>query len=180
VVFVFGLVNGNWVLQAKLAPPDATVGSQFGTIAAIDGNMLAVGAPGAPGAAPFSGAVYLFTKADRGWVQTAKLAASDGAGLDTYGLGLDLNSGMVAVGAPSHNLGAGNAAGAVYLYQIEDGKATQFAEFAGSDIGPGGNFGLSVSLRAGILLVGGPGQHPQPNNNPFYPEGEAYIYRIDH
>ena len=56
---------------------------------------------------------------------------------------------------------------------------TQLAEFAGSDMGPDGNFGLSVSLRAGILLVGRPGQHPQPNNNPCYPEGEAYIYRID-
>jgi len=46
--------------------------------------------------------------------------------------------------------------------------------------GPDGNFRLSVSLRSGILRVGRPGQHPQPNNNPFYPEGEAIIYRIDH
>ncbi len=29
-----------------------------------------------------------------------------------------------------------------------------------------------------MLLVGAPGQHPQPNNVP-YPEGEAYIYKIN-
>ena len=61
-------------------------------------------------------------------------------------------------------------AGAVYLYRIDDGKATQLAEFAGFDMGPGGNFGLSVSLTSGILLVGRPGQHPQPDNDPFTPK----------
>jgi hypothetical protein len=44
--WVFGLVNGSWTLQAKLAPSDLIVGSQFGTIAAIDGNTMIVGAPG--------------------------------------------------------------------------------------------------------------------------------------
>lgn len=172
-------MNGSWALQAKLAPSDLTVGSQFGTIAAIDGNMVIVGAPGAPGATAFSGAVYAFTKGNKGWVQTAKLAAADGVGGDFYGLGLDLNSGIVAVGAESRTTSAGNSSGAVYLYQLEDGKATQFAEFTGSDIGATGNFGTSVALRAGLLLVGASGQHPQANNVP-YPEGEAYIYRIDH
>ncbi len=42
----------------------------------------------------------------------------------------------------------------------------------------GGNFGLSVALKNGMLLIGAPGQHPQPNNVP-YPEGEAYIYKVN-
>jgi hypothetical protein len=41
---------------------------------------------------------------------------------------------------------------------------------------PALNFGFSVTLKNGMLLVGAPLQHPQPNNVP-YAEGEAYVYR---
>ena len=44
----------------------------------------------------------------------------------------------------------------------------------------------AVLLRAAIAIaatlvpaVGAPGQHPQPDHNPLYPEGEAYVYRVN-
>ena len=176
--WVFGLSNGNWALQAKLAPSDLTSGSEFGTTVAIDGNSVVVGAPEAPGASAFTGAVYVFGKQNAGWIQTAKLMAADGVSGDGYGFGVDINGGTIAIGAPNRATSAGFDAGDVYLYQLKDGKWGQFAEFPGSDVAASGAFGLSVALRNGTLLVGAAGQHPQPNNVP-YPEGEAYVYKIN-
>jgi hypothetical protein len=82
-----------------------------------------------------------------------------------------LNGGTAAIGGGSHG-------GATYLFQLNDGQWTQFAELTASDVGPTAGFGGSVALRNGTLLVGAFGQHPQPNNAP-YPEGEAYIYKIN-
>jgi hypothetical protein len=178
VVFVFGVANGQWTLQAKLSPNDATTASQFGSTVVVDGNSVFASAPAAPGASAFTGAVYVFARQGAGWVQTAKVTAADGVSGDGFGFGLDAHGGTMAVGAQSHPTSAGFGAGVVYLLQFKDGKWTQSAQFSGSDVAAGGNFGFSVSLKNDVLLVGAPGQHPQPNNVP-YPEGEAYIYSVN-
>jgi hypothetical protein len=169
--YVFTGNNASWTLQAKLAPSDPTQGSAFGTLVALDGNRLLVNAPAANGAAPLTGAAYVFTKQDHSWTQQAKLTAFDGVGGDGFSSGIALNGGTAAIGGGSHG-------GATYLFQLNDGQWTQFAELTASDVGPTAGFGGSVALRNGTLLVGAFGQHPQPNNAP-YPEGEAYIYKIN-
>ena len=92
---------------------------------------------------------------------------------------MDLNGGTIAIGAENHATSAGLNAGTVYLYRLNGGTWTQFAELTGSDVAAGGGFGLSVELKNGTLAVGAPGQHPQPDHNPLYPEGEAYVYRVN-
>jgi hypothetical protein len=176
--WVFGLMNGTWTLQAKLSPSDLTPGSQFGVMVVAAGNSVIVGAPSAPGASAFSGAVYVFHKQGTGWVQTAKVIASDGVSGDGFGTGVDVNGESMAIGAAGRSTSAGFSTGAVYLFHVNDGQWTQSDEFAGSDLGTGGGFGGSVALRKGTLLVGAFGQHPQPNNAP-YPEGEAYVYKVN-
>jgi hypothetical protein len=177
---VFSLMNGKWVLQSKLVPSDATFGSNFGSIVAVDGNLVVVGAPFGPGASAFSGAAYVFGKQDNGgWSQQAKLTAADGVSFDQFGLGVAVNGGTVGIGGSNHTTSAGFGAGIVYLYRFNDGKWTQFAELTGSDVAAGAGFGSSVALKNGTLAVGAPGQHPQPDHNPFYPEGEAYVYGIN-
>jgi len=175
VAFVFGLVDGHWTLQAKLAPADAPAAAQFGTTLAIQGNAIFVGAPAAPRSSTFTGAVYVFGRQGTSWVQTAKVTAADGVSGDGFGFGMDVNGGFMAVGASSHTTSAGFGAGAAYLFQLKDGRWIPSAEITGSDVAAGGNFGFSVTLKNGVLLVGAPLQHSQPNNVP-YPEGEAYVY----
>jgi hypothetical protein len=176
--WVFGLVQGKWTLQAKLSPSDLISGSQFGVMVVAGRDSVVVGAPSAPGASAFSGAVYVFNRQDTGWVQTAKVIASDGVSGDGFGFGLDVNGETMAIGATGRTTSAGVGTGAVYLYHLNDGRWKQFDEFTGSDVATGGGFGGSVALRNGTLLVGAFGQHPQPNNAP-YPEGEAYVYKVN-
>ena len=178
VAHVFGLVDGTWMLQAKLSPAELTSGAGFGTSVDISGSTVVIGAPGAPGAGAFTGAAYVFVKKDSTWVQTSKLMGTDGASGDSFGISVSIQGGTIAAGAWGHATSAGFNAGTAYLFRSGDNQWAQFAELAGSDVAAGGGFGESVVFRNGTLLIGAPLQHPQPNNAP-YPEGEAYIYRVN-
>ena len=101
-VYVFTRDNsGVWRQAANLRASDAAVGDRFGWSVAVDGDTVVAGAYGDDGAnvvAPDSGSVYVFTKPSDGWDQwddladdaktqlTAKLAASDAAAGDRFGV----------------------------------------------------------------------------------------------
>ncbi|MEM9997401.1 MAG: alpha/beta hydrolase, partial [Bacteroidota bacterium] len=71
-----------------LVPSDAVPGARFGAdVALIGGGHLVVGAPGAHGERPRTGAAYVFTyDRDRlAWIETAKLTAPDGLSGDEFG-----------------------------------------------------------------------------------------------
>ena len=88
-VYVFTFSNGIWTPQAYLRASNAEGGDGFvgggdvfGSSVALSGDTLVVGAPGesssatggeANNSAPFSGAVYTFTRTNGVWVQEAYL-----------------------------------------------------------------------------------------------------------
>jgi hypothetical protein len=178
VAYIFGVVNANWVLQAKLSPSELTSGSSFGSSVDISGNTVLIGAPGAPGISAFTGAAYVFVRQGGTWIQTSKLTGSDGVAGDNFGFAVSIQGGTVAAGAPGHTTSGGLSAGSAYLFHVSDNQWTQFAELTGSDVAAGGAFGDSIVFRNGTLLAGASLQHPQPNHAP-YPEGEAYIYSVN-
>ena len=62
---------------ARLEADDASGGARFGSALDIDGPLAVVGASGLNH--PFNaGAAYVFSETGSGWVQVAKLQASDG------------------------------------------------------------------------------------------------------
>ena len=81
----------------KLLPTDGADGDQFGTSIAMANGVVAVGAYFGGDGASAPGFAYLFD-ASTG-VQTAKLLASDGVLLDQFGVSIDIDGGVVAVGA---------------------------------------------------------------------------------
>jgi len=114
-------------------------GDEFGSAVSLDGNRLAVGAPGdnaANNAAPSTSAAYLFTFADAAFTG-GTLEAIIGAGYtggknidlasqlkagDEFGDSLSLSGNRLVVGAPFDN-GANYAArqtGAAYLFTFSD------------------------------------------------------------
>jgi hypothetical protein len=129
VAHVFGLIKGNWVLQAKLSPSDLTSGAEFGTSADISGDTVVIGAPGAPGASAFSGAAYVFVKQASTWVQTSKLTGADGVSGDGFGISVSIQGGTIAAGAWGHATSAGFNAGSAYLFHLRDNQWAQFSGF---------------------------------------------------
>ena len=78
--YVFSRHHGGtdaWGEVARLAASDNEVGDNFGNRAAVDGNVIIVGAIGKKTAGSWSGAAYEFRFQGGQWRETGKLIASD-------------------------------------------------------------------------------------------------------
>jgi hypothetical protein len=64
-----------------LVASDASSSAAFGAALSLDGDLALVGAPQQDG----KGAAYVFERTSLGWMQVAKLTASDGASGDLFG-----------------------------------------------------------------------------------------------
>ena len=106
---------GDWMLQTKLVPADASFSSYtaFGSSVALLGDLLVVGAAGDSGQGFLSGAVYLFRKQGNTWVEAQKLWPDEVDYLGAFfGREVRLSANTLVVSAPSEY---GNA---VYVYEI--------------------------------------------------------------
>jgi len=135
------------------ANPDPLQFLNVGRALAIDGGEVIVGADRrlfAPFYQPFIGAAFL-TDATGTLLHT--LAASDGATGHNFGMAVAIGGGYCAVGARNAN-GAVFNSGAVYVYDTATGLQLHKL------IAPAGlafeEFGASLSIDAGKLLVGAP------------------------
>jgi hypothetical protein len=134
--------------------------------------------------APDSGAVYVFVRRGARWTQQAYLKAKRpnpsitpqlggdqfGGGDSLAGPSLALWADTLAVGAPGEDWRVAASpkalqeryvvdAGAVYIFKRRDGFWSQDGRVVPSGVDLGGNFGMSVALQGGRLVVGA-WQHP--------------------
>ena len=157
---------------AKLLPNDPRVGDLFGNSIAIDNGVVAVGAfregdrefnfPYLSG----SGSAYLFN-ASTG-TQIAKLVPSDGSLADEFGFSIAISNGVVAVGVPQRD-DNGSSSGSAYLFNASTGA--QIAKLLPSDPTSGDNFGVSIAIDNGVVVVGA----VYDDDNGF-DSGSAYLY----
>jgi VCBS repeat-containing protein len=102
-VFVWrsGTFN-TWDLARKVMAPDGASSDQFGYSVALDGDILAVGAPQRIENSRAVGVVYLFARHQDGsnaWGFVKKILAADGAAGDTFGNAVAVSGNTLAVGA---------------------------------------------------------------------------------
>jgi hypothetical protein len=172
--YVFALKKSQWTQQAALAASDPSSGGAFGFSVSVEHGVVAVGAPLQPGTTSFSGAAYIFTGNEGVWAQKAKLQANDSAASDQFGNSVSVSGETVLVGAPQHSVGADIGAGAAYAFTAELGRWNLVAEVSASDV-PGGDFGWSVAMQNGALVIGAPFQNPSPEG---YAAGEVYVFQL--
>jgi len=169
-VYVFVRSGTTWSQQAKITPADGTVNDAFGHSLALEGDTLVVGADQHTGAAPNSGVAYVFARSGTTWSQQGELAASDAAANDAFGKSVSLSGGMVVVGA-SQRSDAGAASGAAYLFGRAGVTWSQRAKLTAGDASPLANFGQSVAISHGVVLVGASG-----DNGIGTASGSAYVF----
>ncbi len=158
---------------AKLTASDAQAGDRLGRGAAIDGDTIVVGTENNP----TPGAAYVFEKQAGGWVQTAKLTASDGAASDQFGTDVAVHNNTIAVGAFQDDDG-GNDSGSAYVFEVPDGGWSsapfpnhETAKLTASDPAANDMLGFSVAFdNDGTLVVGTLADGAVGN------PGAAYIY----
>ena len=146
-VYLFSAITG--VQIAKLQPSDGRVSQVFGSSIAIDNGIIAIGASQDGDNGPNAGAAYLFN-ASTG-AQMFKLLPNDGEAQDMFGNSIDIDNGIVVIGAAGDD-DTGFAAGSAYLFNASTG--TQIAKLYASDGDSADLFGNSVSIVRGVAAIG--------------------------
>jgi len=130
---------------------DASTVDMFGFSIAAESDTVLVGAPAATGAVfGNSGAAYVFERQPGGgFVETAKLFASDGGLNEEFGWALDLDGSRAVIGA--YRIGAPLGTGGVYVFDKRPSGWVESAKLVSSN--PGGEIGFAVALDGDRFVV---------------------------
>ena len=170
--YIFERSGNAWIESAKLLPDDGEPGLWFGRWVAIDGDTALVSAPltDVVGADDDAGAVYVFVRVAAGWVQQAKLVASDAGGGDQFGWSVDLSGETAVISAWSDDHG-GEDSGSIYIFQRSGGRWEEEAHLIAGDPGIGDVFGVDVGIDGDTVVVGATGDDVGGRDS-----GAAYVF----
>ena len=149
----------------------------FGDSAAIDDDVVAVGATSDDDAANSAGAVYIYERDGGGanqWGQVAKLTASDGGANQSFGFAIDISGDRMVVGALFETNVAENF-GAAYVFEKERGQWVQKAKLEPINPDPEDNFGITVAISGETAVVGADAGDEQGGVANLAP-GTAYVF----
>src|SRR5690606_37289288 len=153
-VTIDGVVT--WTQQAKLVTPDALETKHAGTVSAISGNTLVVGAE-LDGSSRGVVYVYEWDATNSRWVEKAKLYAPDrnSAG-EGFGKAVAIDGNRMIIGAPEDSTFGANS-GAAYIYAKVNGNWVLEGKLKAGDGGAGKMFGQSVAINGTTAIVGAAG-----------------------
>ncbi len=157
VAYIYERDGAQWRLDATLQASDATPNANFGGAIAISGNQLLVGAPAESRVVRAAGAAYVFEKEPRGWVESAKLRAEDGARSDFLGFSVALARDTAVLGSYLKRDLNGSPVGAVYIFRNTGTEWVRRQVLVPPESSAGDSFGISVSLLGDVLAVGASG-----------------------
>ena len=140
-VYVYVKRGRTWEERAALKADDARLGDGFGSGLARDGNRILVGA---------RGAAYIFERGANGWRQVARLTSAE-LTRDNNPMGALALAGDVAVIGAA---GESNRTGAAYIFRRSGNNWTQEAKLAAPEPKEQMQFGNSVAIKDGDVLVG--------------------------
>jgi choice-of-anchor B domain-containing protein len=160
--------DGTWRETGSFSGEGVRSGEGFGASLSMDGNRVAVGAPGHG-----AGAVFIFERRGTGFGQVAKLTAPEEGDNQGFAVSVALRGNTLLVGAP----GRDSLAGVVYAFQ-RDGQgnwsaATRVA--AGTETWD--RLGMALALEGELALIGMPGPPPFPNIRARPRAGAALVFR---
>ena len=142
--YLFDVTSGRQLL--RLTASDGDLQHEFGASLALDGDMLVVGAPHDTFDPAALGRVYLFDAASG--AERLELFASDGVPFDQFGIDVALRGDRLVVGTQ------GDADFGAYVFDVTTGQELYKLTHPGVV-----DFGLSVALGDGRVVVGSPGEN---------------------
>ncbi len=171
--YVFVRNGGVWSQQQELIASDAAAGDQFGHSVAISGETVVVGARNHAGAAGLQqGSAYVFARSEGVWSEQQELLASDGGAFDLFGGNSVAISGETVVVGAELGGAAANRQGSAYVFARSGTVWTQQQKLLASDGEPFDNFGWSVGISGGTVVVGAMFDDGAGGGN----QGSAYVF----
>lgn len=176
--YVFRHDGWVWLQEAKLLPADGGARDEFGVSAAIDGDVVIVGACFDEDNRTDSGSayVYRYDAESSGWVEEAKLLPRDANTDERFGYSVVIRDDLALVGAPRDDA-RGTRAGAVYVFRYDPQTSVweQEAKLVAEDGGSWAYLGTSVAISGDAVISGAPGHYVGSIRC-----GAAYVFRYDH
>ena len=102
-VAVFRRAASGWIFETTLSAAIPQQHARFGSSLSASDDRVAIGAPCASGPQRACGAVYVFERTPRGWIQSTRITASDAGPGQAFGAAVSLSGQRVLVGAPGHD-----------------------------------------------------------------------------
>lgn len=170
---VFRRVGTGWVHVTKLTPSDGGECDYFGQSVALAGDHLLVGAPGGYPCGDHEGAVYVFENTGAGWVEVAKLGASDPADRKEFGYRIVVDGDRAVIGAAGQ-LGPDAGPESAYVFERTALGWKEVEKLVALDGFLGDSFASSVALSGDTIVVGAPN-----DNDAGQLTGSATVFEHD-
>ncbi len=173
-VYVFQRDGIEWTEARELYPTMLEDNAFLGESIAIDGDTVAVGAPGswAPGN-QVEGSVRVFVRIGNQWREQAVVVPSDSAPGNYFGWSVALSGDTLIVGAERDDEN-GLGAGAAYVFTRTGDVWTEQQKLMPDGPASGAGFGWRMALSGNTLTVGAPDDDGAESL-----AGAAYVYVFD-
>lgn len=147
--YVFGRTNINdiWSEVRQLYPSAPTAGDRFGASVALDEETIVIGAPA--NSNPVAGRVFVFDGPGEPTITTA------GDNNDEYGYSVAVDGARIAIGSKKDEESAVAGGAVFFLERDELGDWQDGGKITAPDAAAQKQFGESVHLDNGSLIVGG-------------------------
>lgn len=153
--YIFVRNGTTWTQQAKLIANDGAASDQFGFRVGISGDTVIIGSlRDDVGGVTDKGAAYVFVRNGTAWAQQQKLAASDGAADDLFGVDVAISGDTAVVGAYLDDEGAKQNQGAAYVFVRNGTTWAQQRKLTPADGVGGEGFGYRVAIDKGTAVIG--------------------------
>lgn len=156
-VYVFGLVDGEWLEEARIVGSATSVGGSLGPAIAVHGTTILIGAHHADVAHLNDGAVTVFVRDASGWHEQATLLSPLPQTQGAFGISVALHGDLAVVGAWREGPAGGPESGLAHVFRRSGAAWSLVQTLAPSDAGPSFLFGASVSISGPLVAVGAPG-----------------------
>ena len=187
--------SGTWSEVQKITAGDRAESDYFGMDVSIAGDYIVIGAPyedeDAAEANTLSeaGSVYIFglNETDGTWSQMQKVTAFNRAEGDYFGISVSISDSYIIAGAYREDEDASEVntlseAGSSYIFELNNAGTAwmEMQKIVASDRAASDNFGRSVSISGGHVIVGSIGDSEDENGaNTLFGAGSAYIYELN-
>lgn len=186
-VYRFDPAAGQWMEEQKLtAGTSGAAGDDFGRAVTVSGNVIAIGAQldndDSNPAITDKGSVYVYRydPNSKSWVLEKKITASNGSAGDRFGLGIDVDGDLLAIGAFLDD-DCEPDSGSVYVFRYSGPVLSWLNEtqLQGSCCSADDQLGYDVGVRrddvlGDVVVAGAPHDDPLGTNS-----GSAYVFRRD-
>lgn len=163
-VFVFVRDGSGWREQAELRASDGSNTDWLGSSVAIEGDVIAAGAPNAFAVELGAGKAYIFERSAGAWSERAKLVDPAPAFDREFGSTVAVAGGRVFVGAPGNSGTGGRPAGSVYVYARVGSQWVLQQTLNAPNPQVSDLFGWRLAAHDGVLVA-----TDRDSVSPFYP-----------